>query len=260
MSMFSDDPTWPVGILLLVAACCFVALKARQEGKYLIWGLSALGLAVLVAGVEWFWVTDEERIEAVVYDLRRSLLASDSAKLLAHLTPDVQYVQTGESMPSVATRALIQTSLANSKFDLVRIRGLQTSAGKQTRRGKAEFKVFVRGTVHGPFGMGGAGAADTAWSLGFEETKPGVWKVNRITPIALPYNPAMLAGAMGRMAGGGDGIGRGNGSGRDIDPSLTPFPVPGSGPNDPGPHRGRFRFDRKSLSREREHGRGGSDR
>ena len=100
MSMFSEDPTLPVGALLLAAAVCFVTLRARQEGKYLIWGLAALAAAAGVAAVEWFWVTDEERIEAVVYDLRRSLLASDPQGVLAHLTPDVQYVQGGETTPT----------------------------------------------------------------------------------------------------------------------------------------------------------------
>ncbi|WP_165246895.1 hypothetical protein [Paludisphaera soli] len=239
MSMFSDDATLPVGALLLVAAACFLALKARQEGKYLIWGLSAVAAAVLTAGVEWFWVTDEERIEAVVYDLRRSLLASDSAAMLAHLTDDVQYVQSGESIPPLATRTMIQASVGRSKFDIVRVRGLQASAGRRTRRGKAEFKVFVRGSVQGPLGLGGSGAADTTWSLGFEETKPGVWKVNRITPISLPYNAALLTGTPRAPGGPGGGIGG--------DPSLAP-----TGPdNEAIGRRGRFRFDRKSLGRER---------
>ncbi|MDG3007677.1 hypothetical protein [Paludisphaera mucosa] len=246
MTMFSEDPTLPAGALLLAAACCFVALRARQEGKYLIWGLTALGLAGVVLTVEWFWVTDDERIEAVVYDLRRSLLASDAQGLLAHLTPDVQYVQAGESMPTIATRALIQASLANSKFDVVRIRELQTSAGRRTRRGKAEFKIFVRGAMQGPAGYNGAGAGDSAWSLGFEETKPGVWKVNRITPISLPFSPALLAGPAGRPPGVE--------SSRDVDASLAPFP----GPSEPSPRRGRARadrVDRKSLGRLRERSR-----
>jgi len=249
MSMFSDDPTLPVGVLLLVAAGCFVLLRARQEGKYLVWGLAALGLAALTAGVEWLWVTDEERIERVVYDLRDSLLASDADGVLAHLTPDVQYVHSGESMPAIATRTLIKTSVANSQFDIVRLRGLQASAGRQTRRGKAEFKVFVRGTVTGPFG--GSGAADTSWSLGFQETKPGVWKVNRITPVSLPYNAAVLAGALGRMSGGGAAAAGEPGSIELGGPGPGP-PLPGSG--DYSSRRRRFRMDRKSMGRMHDHG------
>jgi len=248
MSMFSEDPTLPVGALILAAVACFVTLRARQEGKYLIWGLAMLGLAGVVLAVEWFWVTDEERIERVVYDLRDSLLASDADGVLAHLTPDVQYVHSGESMPAIATRTLIKTSVANSQFDIVRLRGLQASAGRQTRRGKAEFKVFVRGTVTGPFG--GSGAADTAWSLGFQETKPGVWKVNRITPVSLPYNAAVMAGALGRMSGGGAAAAGEPGSIELGGPGSGP-PLPGLGDRPWG--RRRFRMDRKSMSRMHNH-------
>lgn len=242
MSMFSDNPTLPVGVLLLAAACCFVALRARQEGKYLVWGASALALAGLVLAVEWFWVTDEERIEGVVYDLRRALLASDAQGILAHLTPDVKYVQAGAAIPSAATRVMITGGVSNSKFDVVRIRELQTSAGRQTRRGKAEFKVFAKATVQGPMGLGGVmGADDSTWSLGFEETKPGVWKINRITPMGARFNPALLAGGVGspRQA-----------ATPEMDPSLLQGAMPG------GPDRGRMHGDshvtRKSLGRGRQ--------
>ena len=29
------------------------------------------------------------------------------------------------------------------------------------------------------------GTANSTWSLGFQETEPGVWKVNRITPVSM---------------------------------------------------------------------------
>lgn len=237
MSMFSEDPTLPVGALLMAAACCFVALRARQEGKYLVWGASALALAGAVLAVEWFWVTDEERIEGVVQDVRRALLASDAQGILAHLTPDVKYVLAGSSVEPEATRAMIAGALSGAKFDLVRIREFQASAGRRTRRGKAEFKVFARGSIQGPLGFGGlSGASDSAWSLGFEETKPGVWKINRITPISTPINPALFAGGAAPRGPGGPPP--------EMDPSLL-------GPM--GDHgRGDVRMTRKSLARERE--------
>lgn len=239
--MFSEDPTLPVGALLMAAACCFVALRARQEGKYLAWGASALALAGVVLAVEWFWVTDEERIEGVVYDVRRALLASDSQRIMAHLTPDVQYVQGGSSVDSEATRAMIANGLSGAKFDVVRIRELQASAGRRTRRGRAEFKVFSRGSFQGPLGFGGlAGAADSTWSLGFEETKPGVWKINRITPISTPILPSLFAG-------GAAPRGPATGPFPEMDPSLH-GPLAG----ERGHGRGDMRLTRKSLARERE--------
>ncbi len=240
MIMFTEDPTLPVGALLLAAACCFVALRARQEGKYLIWGASALAVAGAVLAVEWLWVTDEERIEGVVYDLRRAILASDAPAILAHLTADVQYVQSGTSMAPQATRALISNAVSNSKFEVVRIRGLQASAGRQTRRGRAEFKVFAQGTVQGPLGFGDlAGADDSSWSLGFEETKPGVWKVNRITPMSARFNPALLAGGVAPHQPE-------TAPPPEMDPSLL------TGEPNRGRSRGEFRMTRKSMTRERQ--------
>lgn len=187
MTWISEDPTYLVGLCLLASAGCFVALRATQNGKYLIWALGALAAAGLVLVIEWVWVTDNERIEAVVYDLRRALLASDADAVLDHLTENVQYVQNDQALSSTAARTMIRLAVTNSRFDIVRVRGLQTSSGKLTRRGKADFKVFVSGSAQGPMGLAGAGTSDTSWSLGFLETEPNVWKVDRITPISLPF-------------------------------------------------------------------------
>jgi len=201
MTWISEDPTYLVGLCLLAAGGFLVALRTTQNGKFLIWGLLALAVAVAVLVVEQVWVTDNERIEAVVYDLRRALLASDADEVLAHLTPDVQFVQDDRAVSATAARTMIRLAVTNSRFEIVRVRGLQTSSGKLTRRGKADFKVFVQGSAQGPMGLGAVGAADTSWSLGFVETEPGVWLVDRITPVslplgALPYRPWGQPGGM----------------------------------------------------------------
>src|SRR4051794_17723170 len=107
MTMLSEDPTYLAGALLLLAGAFAVALRLTQQGKYLVWALSAVGLALAVLAIERFWVTDSERIERVVYDLRRAVLASDAEGVLKHLTPDVQYLQNGTLLPGAATRELI---------------------------------------------------------------------------------------------------------------------------------------------------------
>lgn len=224
MTWISEDPTYLVGLCLLASAGFFVALRATQNGKYLIWALAALGAAGVALAVDWVWVTDNERIEAVVYDLRRALLASDADAVLDHLTDDVQFVQDDRAISSAAARAMIRIAVANSKFEIVRVRGLQTSSGKLTRRGKADFKVFISGSAQGPMGLGAVGTADTSWSLGFLETAPEVWKVDRITPVSLPI------GAL----------------------PYRPYPQPAAGsaipaPGEPGHGRGRF----KRWSRDR---------
>lgn len=186
MTVLSEDPTYLVGALLLLAGAFAIALRVTQRGKYLVWALSALGLAVAVVAIERLWVTDNERIERVVYDLRRAVLASDADGVLSHLTPDVQYLHDGTPLPGEATRELIRANLENATFDLVHIRELQTSAGRQTRRGKAEFRILAKGRLRTSVATYNVGTADSTWSLGFQETAPGEWKVNRITPVLVP--------------------------------------------------------------------------
>jgi hypothetical protein len=192
MTFLSEDPTYLAGSLVLVAAALLMALKVSQRGRYLVWALTALGLALAVVVVEQLWVTDNERIEGVVYKLRRAVLAADPEGILAQLTPDVEYVQDGISLSGEATRGLIRGNLANASFDFVHIHDLQTSAGRQTRRGKAEFRVYAKGTMRTPLAAYNVGTASSTWSLGFQETEPGVWKVNRITPVSTPEVMALV--------------------------------------------------------------------
>jgi hypothetical protein len=184
MTYLSEDPTFLAVGLLLVAGAFLVALNVSQQGKYLIWAGVALGLAVTVVVIEWLWVTDNERIEQVVYDLRRGVLNSDVQGVLSHLAPNVQYLQGDVARSEDDTRALVEANLSRARFDFVRISDLQISAGQQSRRGKAEFRVFTRGSLTGSAPEGGA--AVSTWSLGFEETAPGTWKVNRISPLSVP--------------------------------------------------------------------------
>jgi hypothetical protein len=84
------------------------------------------------------------------------------------------------------TRSLIQANLSRASFDFLHISDLQVSAGRKTRRGKAEFRVYAKGTLQTPLATYNMGTANSTWSLGFQESAPGVWKVNRITPMSLP--------------------------------------------------------------------------
>jgi len=186
MTYLSEDPTYLTAGFLLLAGAFFVLLKVTQQGKYLIRAGIALGLALAVVVIEWLWVTDNERIEQVVYDLRRAVLNSDAEGVLAHLAPNVQYLQGDTALSEDATRALIQINVSRSRFEFVRISDLHTSVMRQARRGTAEFRVFSRGHQSSSTGTIEVGTNITAWSLGFQETRPGIWKVNRISPISIP--------------------------------------------------------------------------
>jgi ketosteroid isomerase-like protein len=236
MTILSEDPTYLAGALLLLAGALAIAMRVTQQGKYLVWALSALGLAVAVVAIERLWVTDNERIERVVYDLRRAVLASDAEGVLKHLTPDVQYMQDGMPLPGETTRQLIRTNLGNATFDLVHIRELQTSAGRQTRRGKAEFRILAKGQLRMSMATYNVGTADSTWSLGFQETAPGEWKVNRITPVLVPEGIRSVS-APSRPGGPGNPVrsGREPAHGRTpLRPRGAPFrdrPLPAVDPS-----------------------------
>ena len=153
MEYLSEDPTYLAGGLGILALAFLVALRVTQQGKYLIWAVAALGLAGVVLIIERAWVTDAERIEAVVYDLRRAVAASDAKGVLDHLTPDVRYAPGGNvrylkgtNLNPVATRVLMQ-SVENTRFDFVRVTSLTTHAGEQSRRGTAEFRIIAGGSI-----------------------------------------------------------------------------------------------------------------
>jgi hypothetical protein len=195
MAYLSEDPTYFAGGLLLLAGAFFIALNITQQGKYLIRAGIMLGLALLVVVIEWVWVTDNERIEQVVYALRQAVLNSDAEGVLTHMAPNVQYLQADTALSEDATRAMIKANLSHAEFEFVRITDLQTSVGQQSRRGQAEFRVFTRGRLNSSPGIIDFGTAITTWSLGFQETAPHVWKVSRISPVSMPAGMLAIPGA-----------------------------------------------------------------
>jgi hypothetical protein len=205
MSYLSDDPTYLAGGLLLLAGACVIALRVTQQGKYLFGAATALGLALMVVVVEWIWVTDNERIEKVVYDVRAAVLKSDTDAVLAHLAPNVMYLQGETALTSAAARDLVRFNVSKVHLEFARISELRTSVGQQTRRGIAEFRVFTRGGLKTTSDISEGVTAMTAWSLGFQETEPGVWKIHRISPVSIPRGILALPG--GLMPSDGSHIG-----------------------------------------------------
>ncbi len=201
MEFLSEDATYLAGGLGILAAVFLAALKLTQQGKFLIWALTALGVAGLVLVVEWLWITDNERIEQVVYDLRRAVANSDAPAVLALLTPDIRYSQLGREVDAADARRHIETELDRVHFDFVRITRLQAQASEQSRRGKAEFRVVASGSYRVSAVTYNFGTTNLDFSLGFREVGPKVWKVERISLTRPPRNmpmPALGTGASGR--------------------------------------------------------------
>jgi hypothetical protein len=200
MEFLSEDATYLAGGLGILAAAFLVALKVTQQGKFLVWALSSLGLAALFLVIEQLWVTDAERIERVVYDLRTAVAASNPQGVFAQLAPDVEYTQQGQSIGGDDTRSFIQSELERVKFDFVRITRLEANAGRQSGRGSAEFRVLASGSYQTSLVTYNFGTTNLDFSLGFRQTSPQVWKVDRIT---LTRPPREMPTPGGRSSPGG---------------------------------------------------------
>jgi len=175
MGFLSEDVTYLAGGLGILAGVFLVALKVTQQGKFLIWAMTALGLAGLTLVVEKLWVTDNERIEQVVYELRDAVAASNAPAVLALLTPDVQYGQWNRQDQAVegsAARAFIESELGKVRFDFLRLSQLQSNAGSQSGRGSALFRVIAGGSYNTPFANLNFGTAHLDFALGFRRTAP----------------------------------------------------------------------------------------
>src|SRR5262249_30454046 len=147
-----------------------------------------------VVMVEWLWVTDNERIEQVVYGLRDAVVSSDAEGVLHYMAPDVMYVKGDTTMDGEATRGLIRDNLSRVRFEIVRITNLETNAGRQSRLGTATFSAFFKGTADASVASMNFGSVNSIWSLGLRETGPGVWKVYRITPVQVPGDGLYVPG------------------------------------------------------------------
>lgn len=186
MDFISEDATYLAGGLGILAATFFVALKVTQQGRFLVWAGVSLGMALLALLVERVWVTDNERIEQVVYDLRKAVAASDPDGVLVHLAPDVEYVQGEHVTLGDVTRDYIRSELGKVQFDFVRITQFAANAGHQSGRGSAVFRILASGSYESGIGTLSFGTTNLDFSLGFQETSPNVWKVDRITLTRAP--------------------------------------------------------------------------
>jgi ketosteroid isomerase-like protein len=178
----------------------------RQEARFLVGALIAVAFAGLLFVIEALWVTDVERIEQAIRAIGRAAARSDGEAVLAVLTPDVTLEQNNVRIggPQVKAmrgmvpqvdasavnpaRALVRAALTSARFDILTIRNVRAQAGRQTQRGKAEFRVYAAGT----YDAGGSGswnfatgASGSDWSMGFRK-EGDEWKVDRITALRLP--------------------------------------------------------------------------
>lgn len=193
MEYLSEDPTYLAGGLAALGLVFLVALKITQQGKYLIRAGIALGLALLVVGIEYVWVTDNERVEDVVYGLAKAVAESDGDAAAAYLDPSCTLEVGSEStnrMISIVTGQLrgdrmaewLKENLRDFKFDYLRITRLKAEVRPISRVATAEFLAHTMGQKLQPFQPFATPPSGMGWSFGLKEVEPKVWKITRISP------------------------------------------------------------------------------
>jgi hypothetical protein len=184
-----EHPETVLIILAVVAVLSLIAARFTQLGKYAIAALLALVLAGVVVVCDWYWVTDRERIESVVYELADAVEKSEPDRIYPHIDM-VKPPQSGFAAFDFLNRTLLEPifkqmvsqALKSYKFDFVQVRNLRVEVKEQSRQGVAEFLVLAMAGADAPGASArtGAGTYNSGWTLRFRETEPGVWKVTRI--------------------------------------------------------------------------------
>ena len=192
MVYLSDDPTVPAALLGLAALVFLVLLKVTQQGKYLIYAGVALVALLAWVGIEWAWVTDEERIENAVYGLAKAVERQDADAAASFLTPDCELTAPGDRgdrysqyvavFAGSVTKQKLEAALPRFKWDLIRVSRLQAHAGAISGRGTADCVVFAMGMQQEPVHGLATPPSGMAWSFGLVRMPTGDWKIARITP------------------------------------------------------------------------------
>lgn len=191
-STFGENP-WPLVLGLLAVAAVFVALLlVTQNGRHLIRAIIVVALAGALLLIDLAWTTDREKIAAIVSEAAASVKRNDIEGVRRLLSPGAVYMANGQKagiqFQSPLGNTLLKQALDEVKFDFLSVRKLEVSAGRQTKRGKADFEVLCGGTWTPSIGGSSINFPPTAsaWSFGLQKQKDGSWLVDRITPTQLP--------------------------------------------------------------------------
>lgn len=191
MSLIAEDP-WPiVWICLVAAAVLLAALKLTGQGKYLLGALGLAALAGLLLLVDALWVTDAERVEAVVDALLAAARRNDPDAALALVTDRllIEDVGGGQLVAGPAARVFLAAGIKAVRFDWLLPGNLRVDVAPISRQAKVDLRIQAAGSFESPlvrYNFATNPGEGSDWSLGLEETAPGTWKVNRITPLTLP--------------------------------------------------------------------------
>ncbi|RUL83890.1 hypothetical protein [Tautonia sociabilis] len=199
MTWLSEDPWTAVGACAVAAAACLVMVRLSQQGKYLAWAGAAVLAAGLVLLVERLWVTDRERIEAVLYDMADAVKEGDFPRLEGHLAPEF------DREIGTITKIAMRGAVTGLDFEFIRLAQLQIHAGRLTGMGTANFygqAQWAERSAEGGATFDATPPPGVGFSFGFREVEPDTWKVSRIDVTSVPYGgtPESVTGYLTRYA------------------------------------------------------------
>ncbi|GIW85913.1 MAG: hypothetical protein KatS3mg108_0237 [Isosphaeraceae bacterium] len=191
MGLIAEDP-WPlVWVCVVGAAVLLGALRLTGQGKYLIGALGLVGLAGLLVLVDRVWVTDRERVEETVEGLLEAVRRQDVEGVLGRVTEGVEVEEVGGErlVGGAAARVFLAAAVRGVRFDWLIPGKMRVVVAPISRQAKVELRIQAAGSYEGPlvrWNFATNPGEGSEWSLGLEETAPGVWKIHRITPLRLP--------------------------------------------------------------------------
>lgn len=180
----AENPWYLVAIIGAIAAGFLLAARVTQDGRHFVRGMIALGVIAALIVVDQLWVTEAERVEGAVRALARAVARSDGEAALALMDEHVTFSMRSNIFGEELVLSSVAELLHQVKFDFVRVSRLVATAGEQTHRGQAEFKVTAAGSIEQGSTRNFAGYSE--WSLGFRKVASGEWKINRVTAVELP--------------------------------------------------------------------------
>jgi len=180
---FVDDITPLLWLIAFAELLLMIVAAATQRGRYVV-AMVLLGLCVpLLILLDWFVVTDRERVEDVIDDLATAVENEDVAGIARHLAQECHYGRFNRA----AILALAQRAFDRYEIEWLRIRRLRVRVSEGSRLAVADFTAV--GVARDQNGT--SGWQPTRWRLALREIEPDRWMVTAI--VRLPELPGQAA-------------------------------------------------------------------
>lgn len=183
MWVLTENP-WPLMIgLSVVAVGLMLAWSSRRQTRFLVLAVVAVLLVAGVWELERRIVTERERLEICVLDLRDAVQAKEVVEALGFI-----------SHSELTLKALVAAGLAMVSFeDEIRITALETTLTSDDSIAETRFRANASLSV---VGYGAVGHQPTLWSLTWrkEGDEWRIVRVRRFHPLSHKELPPLSGG------------------------------------------------------------------